>query len=79
MVSANIVQTGKGKGRSPWKIREFLSARGLNMSKVAEKAETWPQIVHDTVYGRRNHRRTLNVLENLGCPTEYLYGNGDSK
>lgn len=74
MITAQIIQRGIGKGRNPWLIRAFLSGKGTNMSKVAKLAETYPQVVQETVLGFRNHRRTLNVLEKLGCPQEYLYG-----
>lgn len=74
MIPAQTIQRGKGKGRNPWQIRAFLSGVGMNMTKVAERAETWPQVVQETVRGTRNHARTLKVLEDLGCPLEYLYG-----
>lgn len=80
MTPANVVQRGRGKGRNPWKIREFLGGhvsecgRALNMSDVARLAKTYPQTARETITGMRNHKRVLEVLENMGCPREYLYG-----
>ncbi len=79
MITAQTVQRGRGKGRNPWLIRAYLSSLGMNMSQLAERAETWPQVAHETVRGTRNHGRTLEVLEKLGCPRAYLYGDkGDT-
>ena len=80
MTSAQVVQVGRGKGRDPWRIREFLGGiigpdgRALSMAAVAVMAKTYPQVAQETVRGTRNHGRVLRVLEKLGCPKEYLYG-----
>lgn len=80
MTPAHTIQRGCGKGRNPWKIREFLSSipsgngRSVSMTTIAELAETYPQVAQETIRGTRNHKRVLRVLENLGCPVEYLYG-----
>lgn len=80
MIPAQIIQRGKGKGRNPWRIREFLSTlkkddgSAMNMSDVARMAATWPQVAQETIRGTRNHTRVLDVLAKLGCPEEYLYG-----
>ena len=81
MIAAQLIQKGKGKGRDPWLIRAYLgtiknpeTGRAMNMSAVAILAETYPQVVQETVKGIRNHERTLKVLEDLGCPYQYLYG-----
>jgi hypothetical protein len=79
MTSASVIQKGIGKGRQPWQIRQYLSGLGLSMSDVARRATTFPQVAQETVKGIRNHRRVLAVLEDLGCPAEYLYGNGKER
>ena len=71
---AATVQRGIGKGRQPWRIREYLSGIGKTMTDVARTAETYPQVAQETIKGTRNHRRVLETLERLGCPREYLYG-----
>jgi hypothetical protein len=70
---AIIVQQGVGKGRDPWLIRRWMSGLGLTMNDVAAKACTKRQTVGDTLRGMRNHRRTLETLEMLGCPPDLLY------
>lgn len=86
MIAAQLIQKGKGKGRNPWLIRAFLASLkdpetglAMNMSKVAILAETYPQVVQETVKGIRNHERTLKVLEELGCPLEVLYGENSNQ
>lgn len=80
---ARIVQRGSGKGRNPWRIREYLSSlkdedgKIMNMSSVAKRARVKHNVVSDTVRGIRNHGRVLKALEDLGCPKEYLYGDED--
>ena len=71
---AATVQRGIGKGRQPWRIREYLSGIGKTMTDVARTAETYPQVAQETIRGTRNHRRVLEALETLDCPREYLYG-----
>lgn len=80
MTPAISVQRGRGKGRNPWRIREFLSGvtyeekEGLTMCDVARLAKVPPQVAQETIRGTRNHYRVLGVLESLGCPEELLYG-----
>ena len=76
---ATYVQRASGKGRDPWRIREFLAGiivdgKPLSMSAVARMAKTYPHVAQETVRGVRNHKDVLKVLETLGCPKEYLYG-----
>ena len=72
-IPASMVQRGIGKGRDPWLIRRFLAGLGLTMKAVADMAGTRKSVVCDTVYGIRNHRRTLDQLAALGCPPDLLY------
>jgi len=73
MTTAISLQRGRGKGRNPWRIREFLDDQGKNLTDVAAKAKARKNVVSDTIRGLRNHARTLKVLEALGCPQELLY------
>ena len=72
-IPASMVQRGIGKGRDPWLIRRWLCGLGLTMNDIAARANAKRQTVGDTVRGMRNHRRTLEALEMLGCPRELLY------
>ena len=85
MGSAITIQRGRGKGRDPWAIRQWLSGQtaimpdgkpktGLTMSDVGKLARVRHQISNDTIHGIRNHKNVLSVLENLGCPEHLLYG-----
>ena len=73
MTTAIAIQKGRGKGRNPWRIREFLDNRGENLVSLAAKARARKNVVSDTVRGLRNHARTLEALEAMGCPQELLY------
>ena len=85
MTPAISIQRGKGKGRDQWKIRAFLSTligpegKTMSMSAVAVMAKTYPQVAQETIRGTRNHSRVLEVLEQLGCPRAYLYGEEPEK
>lgn len=46
--------------------------QGLKMVDVARKAGLAQSVVTETVHGRRNTRRVLRVLLELGCPTDIL-------
>jgi hypothetical protein len=73
LTPAFIVQQGSGKGRDPWLIRRWLAGLGLTMADISARANAKRQVVQDTVRGMRNHRRTLETLETLGCPRDLLY------
>jgi hypothetical protein len=70
---AHIIQSGRGKNRDPWLIRRYLDSIGLTMKDVAAMVRTPHNVVSDTVRGVRNHKRTLDCLESLGCPLSILY------
>ncbi len=79
MSTATQLQRGCGKGRNHWRIREFLAGvedpqgKPLNITSLAALARTRKSTVSDTLKGLRNHRRTLTVLERLGCSRDLLY------
>jgi hypothetical protein len=72
-MDAKSIQSGRGKGRNPWRIREYLADLGLTMADVGRMANVQRQVAQETVRGTRNHRRVLEALEGLGCPSVYLY------
>jgi transcriptional regulator with XRE-family HTH domain len=61
-----------GKYRQPWRIKEFLSTKGMNMADVAEALGVDHARVSKTVKGTLNNRRVLAWLRDFGVPKEYL-------
>ncbi|MFV0423512.1 helix-turn-helix domain-containing protein [Oleidesulfovibrio sp.] len=72
MIGNAHAATGAGIHRQPFRIREFLDARGLSMADVARQLGVSAQAVSATVRGRRNHRKVLEALRDMGCPVEVL-------
>ncbi|WP_027181636.1 helix-turn-helix domain-containing protein [Oleidesulfovibrio alaskensis] len=72
MIGNAHAATGAGIHRQPYRIREFLDARGLSMTDVARQVGVSPQAVAATVRGRRNHRKVLKALLEMGCPADVL-------
>ena len=72
IVSNTLAGRGAGRYRQPYRIIEYLATQGLKMVDVARKADLAQSAVTDTVHGRRNSRRVLRVLVDLGCPTDIL-------
>lgn len=63
---------GPGRHRKPYRIREYLDAKGMNMADIARELGVSIQAVSATVRGSRNHRRVLAALRDLGCPLDAL-------
>ena len=61
-----------GKNRKPWRIREWLEDRGLNLSDVGQEIGVSRQLMSDTVRGVRNNQKALIKLRDMGCPDKYL-------
>ncbi len=61
-----------GKNRQPWRIREFLESRGMNMADVDREVGASKHLMSETVRGIRNHRRILAYIRDMGCPEKYL-------
>jgi hypothetical protein len=73
MTTAISLQRGRGKGRNPWRIREFLDNRGETVTSLAAKAGVKVTKASDTIRGVGNHFRVLAALEAMGCPRDLLY------
>ena len=68
-MNANIfAATGAGINRRPYRIREFLRSKGLNMKDVADALALSHSVVSETVRGVKNNRKVLGYLRDLGCP-----------
>lgn len=63
---------GAGRKRHPWEIRKWLDFQGLNIADIARAAETCHPTASRTIKGIANNRAVLTVLQDLGCPLEYL-------
>jgi transcriptional regulator with XRE-family HTH domain len=62
-----------GKNRQPWRIKEWMSAKGLGQKDLAEKAEIKAiSVVSRTINGGANSRKVLAALKELGCPVKFL-------
>lgn len=63
---------GSGKFRQPFRIKEFLAGKGINMSHIARELGVHHSLVGYTVKGTKNNKKVLKHLLDLGCPKEYL-------
>lgn len=61
-----------GKNRKPWRIREWLEDRGMNLADVGQEIGVSRQLMSDTVRGVRNNKKALAKLRDMGCPDKYL-------
>lgn len=62
-----------GMRRDAWKIRGHLRSRGMGMKDVqrALGLNNYSP-VRETIVGKRNHRKVLAYLIELGCPERWL-------
>lgn len=58
--------------RNGREIRSWMVGKGITVVKVAQLAKAQQSHVSHTIYGNRNHRRTLKVLVDMGCPIRIL-------
>lgn len=63
---------GAGRKRKPYRIREFLDAKGKSLTDLARELGVTVQAVSTTVRGSRNHRKVLKALRDMGCPLDAL-------
>lgn len=61
-----------GKNRKPWRIREWLEDKGMNLADVGQEIGVSRQLMSDTVRGVRNNKKALTKLRDMGCPDKYL-------
>ncbi|MGE4539244.1 MAG: helix-turn-helix domain-containing protein [Desulfovibrio sp.] len=62
----------KREGREGRKVRAWMVERGITVSDVARRAGISRPIVSETVHGRRNNRKALRALLDVGCPGRLL-------
>ena len=64
---------GAGKKRHPWRIKEWMSANGLQQTDIAKEAGiSAVSVVSRTINGGVNNRKVLATLRNIGCPVKFL-------
>jgi len=61
-----------GKNRQPWRIREWLDAKGMTLTDVGNAVGVNRQLASETVRGLRNNKRILTHLRDMGCPERFL-------
>lgn len=54
------------------KIRAWMLEQGLTVAEVARRADAQASHTSDTIHGKRQHRRVLQVLVDAGCPVRLL-------
>ena len=54
------------------KIRAWMVERRISVSAVARAAGVTQSIVSETIHGKRNNRRSLRALVDVGCPVKLL-------
>ena len=58
--------------RNGRKIRGWMEERGVSVTDVARRAGISRPIVSATIHGKRNSRRALAALREVGCPVRLL-------
>lgn len=53
-------------------IRAWMLLKGITGVMVAEETGVSSALVSATIQGRRNNRKVLSMLQELGCPEEFL-------
>jgi hypothetical protein len=54
------------------KIRAWMVERRISVSSVARTAGITQSIMSETIHGRRNNRRALRALVDVGLPVKLL-------
>jgi len=54
------------------KIMAWLVERRISASEIGRKAGITQSIMSETIHGRRNNRRALRALVDIGCPVKLL-------
>lgn len=67
-----VARMGTGKHRQPFRIYEWLDENSITIKSIALSVGITPSIVSGTIRGRKNNRRVLLELVNLGCPLDIL-------
>ncbi len=66
------LRMASGKFRQSFRIYEWLDSNKISVTSIAESIAITPSLVSHTIRGRKNNRRVLKKLVDLGCPQEYL-------
>ncbi|WP_353115374.1 hypothetical protein [Nitratidesulfovibrio sp.] len=63
---------GTGKERQTYHILDWLRRNRIRQLVIAEELGVNTSLVSSTIWGRRNNRRVLRKLLDLGCPARFL-------
>jgi len=66
------LRMASGKFRQSFRIYEWLDSNEISVNSIAKSISITPSMVSHTIRGRKNNRRVLKKLVDLGCPQEYL-------
>jgi len=72
-----VDRMGCGKQRLSFRIYEWLDSNGIAINSIAKSVGITPSMVSSTIRGRKNNRRILKKLMELGCPENILSLPGD--
>lgn len=63
---------GSGKHRQSFRIYDWLDVNGVTVNSIAKSVGITPSMVSSTIRGRKNNRRILQKLVEMGCPEDIL-------
>ncbi len=63
---------GTGRQRQTYRILGWLRSKRISQVAIAEELGVHNSLVSSTIWGRRNNRRVLRKLLDLGCPERWL-------
>lgn len=63
---------GSGKQRQSFRIYEWLDANEISVNSISISIGITPSMVSSTIRGRKNNRRILQKLVEMGCPKDIL-------
>lgn len=66
------IRMGSGKQRQSFRIYEWLDSNGIGVNSIAMSIGITPSMVSSTIRGRKNNRRILQKLVEMGCPKDIL-------
>lgn len=66
------VRMASGKNRLSFRIYEWLHEECISVKSIASSIGITSTLVSSTIRGKKNSRRVLHRLIELGCPVKYL-------
>ncbi len=66
------IRMASGKDRLSFRIYEWLEGKEISLKSIALSLSVGPTLVSATIRGKKNSRRVLRRLVELGCPKKFL-------